>query len=89
MLLITASLILIHRVWVDFANLKAKTRMAFQVFLSAIIIYVTDIKLKIFANRFFWIGYFANRKSYRKQLSSPKFSSLSNIVFVLLIYKSL
>jgi len=31
----------------------------------------------------------ANRKSYRKQLSSPKFPSLSNFVFVLLIYKNL
>ena len=31
----------------------------------------------------------ANRKSYRKQLYSPKFPSLSNIVFVLLIYNNL
>ena len=31
----------------------------------------------------------ANRKSYRKQLYSPKFPSLSNIVFILLIYKKL
>ena len=45
-LLITASLILIHGVWDDFANLKAKTKIAFQAFVSAIMIYVTDVKLE-------------------------------------------
>ncbi len=44
-LLITALLILIHGVWDDFANLKAKTKIAFQAFLSAIMIYITDVKL--------------------------------------------
>ncbi|MDA1136384.1 MAG: MraY family glycosyltransferase [Proteobacteria bacterium] len=51
-LLITASLILIHGVWDDFANLKAKTKIAFQVFLSAIMIYVTDVKLNSFGDLF-------------------------------------
>ena len=51
-LLITASLILIHGVWDDFSNLKAKTKIAFQVFLSAIMIYVTDVKLNSFGNLF-------------------------------------
>ena len=51
-LLITALLILIHGVWDDFANLKAKTKIAFQVFLSAIMIYVTDVKLKSFGDLF-------------------------------------
>lgn len=51
-LVITASLILIHGVWDDFANLKAKTKIAFQVFLSAIMIYVTDVKLDSFGDLF-------------------------------------
>ena len=51
-LLITASLILIHGVWDDFANLKAETKMALQVFLSAIMIYVTDVKLHSFGDLF-------------------------------------
>ena len=51
-LLITASLILIHGVWDDFANLKAQTKMALQVFLSAIMIYVTDVKLESFGDIF-------------------------------------
>ena len=51
-LLITASLILIHGVWDDFANLKAKTKIAFQVFVSAIMIYVTDVKLESFGDLF-------------------------------------
>lgn len=45
-LIVTASLILIHGVWDDFVNLKAKIKMAFQVFVSAIMIYVTDVKLE-------------------------------------------
>ena len=32
------------------------------------------------------MGYFANRNSFRKKLSSPKFPSFYNIIFVLLIY---
>ena len=48
-ILITASLILIHGAWDDFVNLKAKTKIAFQVFLSAIMIYVSDVKLESFA----------------------------------------
>ena len=51
-LLITASLILIHGVWDDFANLKAQTKIAFQVFVSAIMIYVTDVKLESFGDLF-------------------------------------
>ena len=51
-LLITALLILIHGVWDDFANLKAKTKIAFQVFVSAIMIYVTDVKLESFGDLF-------------------------------------
>ena len=50
--LITASLILIHGVWDDFTNLKAKTKIAFQALLSAIMIYVTDVKLESFGNLF-------------------------------------
>ena len=45
-LIVTASLILIHGVWDDFVNLKAKIKMAFQVFVSAIMIYATDVKLE-------------------------------------------
>ena len=51
-LLITASLILIHGVWDDLANLKAKTKIFFQAFLSAIMIYVTDVKLESLDNLF-------------------------------------
>ena len=51
-LLITASLILIHGIWDDFANLKAKTKIAFQVFVSGTMIYVTDVKLKSLDNFF-------------------------------------
>ena len=51
-LLITASLILIHGVWDDFANLKARTKIAFQVFLSAIMIYFTNIKIESFGYLF-------------------------------------
>jgi UDP-GlcNAc:undecaprenyl-phosphate/decaprenyl-phosphate GlcNAc-1-phosphate transferase len=52
LLLITASLILIHGVCDDFFNLKAKTKMAFQVFVSAIMIYVTDVKLESLGDLF-------------------------------------
>tara|TARA_A100001015_G_scaffold320980_1_gene449477 strand:- start:1180 stop:2211 length:1032 start_codon:yes stop_codon:yes gene_type:complete len=55
-LLITGSLILIHGIWDDFANLKAKTKIAFQASLSAIMIYVTDVKLESLGN-FFGISY--------------------------------
>ena len=51
-LLITALSILIHGVWDDFANLNAKTKIAFQVLLSAIMIYVTDVKLESFVYLF-------------------------------------
>ena len=51
-LLITASLVLIHGVWDDFANLKAKTKIVFQVLVSAIMIYVTDVKLESFGDLF-------------------------------------
>jgi UDP-GlcNAc:undecaprenyl-phosphate/decaprenyl-phosphate GlcNAc-1-phosphate transferase len=51
-LLITSSLILILGVWDDFAYLKAKTKIAFQVFLSAIMIYVTDVKLESLGDLF-------------------------------------
>ena len=45
-LLITSSLILMHGVWDDIVNLKAKTKIAFQVFLSTIMIYISDVKLE-------------------------------------------
>ena len=51
-LLITSLLILIHGVWDDFAGLNAKTKIAFQAFLSAIMIYVTDVKLENFGDLF-------------------------------------
>ena len=51
-LLITASLILIHGVWDDLENLKANTKIFFQAFLSAIMIYVTDVKLESLGNLF-------------------------------------
>ena len=34
------------------------------------------------------MGYFANRNSYRKKRSSPKFPSFYNIIFVLLTYNN-
>ena len=48
-LLITASLILIHGVWDDFANLKAKTKIAFQVFVSVIMITLPMLNSKVLA----------------------------------------
>ncbi len=51
-LLITASLILIHGVWDDIANLKAQTKIVFQVLVSGIMIYVTDVKLESFGDLF-------------------------------------
>ena len=51
-LLITASLILIHGVWDDIANLKAKTKIAFQIVVSGIMICVTDVQLESFGNLF-------------------------------------
>lgn len=51
-LLITASLILIHGMWDDFTNLKAKTKITFQVIISSIMIYVTDVKLHTLGNLF-------------------------------------
>ena len=41
------------------------------------------------ANSLFWTGYFANIKSRRKKLSSPKSPSLYNNLCVLLIYNNL
>ena len=49
-LLITASLILIHGVWDDIANLKAQSKIVFQVLVSGIMIYVTDVKLESFGD---------------------------------------
>jgi UDP-GlcNAc:undecaprenyl-phosphate/decaprenyl-phosphate GlcNAc-1-phosphate transferase len=54
-LLFTASLILIQGVWDDYKNLKAKTKMAFQAFLTVIIIYTTDIKLDSLGH-LFWMS---------------------------------
>ena len=51
-LLITSSLILIHGVWDDIVNLKAKTKIAFQIIVSGIMIYVTDVQLESFGNLF-------------------------------------
>lgn len=47
-LLLTALLILIQGVWDDLKNLKAKTKMSFQVMLTIIMIYITDVKLESF-----------------------------------------
>lgn len=52
LLLITASLILIHGVWDDFTNLKAQTKIIFQVFVSTAMIYVADVKLESFGDVF-------------------------------------
>ena len=49
-LILTAALILIHGVWDDFANLKAQTKIAFQVCVSLLMIYVTDVKLESFGD---------------------------------------
>lgn len=51
-LLITSFLILIHGVLDDFKNLKPKTKIFFQVFVSAIMIYITDIKLESLGDLF-------------------------------------
>lgn len=51
-LLITALFILIHGIWDDYANLKAQTKILFQVFLSAIVIYFTDVKIETLGNIF-------------------------------------
>lgn len=51
-LLITALLILSHGVWDDFVNLKAQTKIIFQLSISAIMIYATDVKLESFGDLF-------------------------------------
>ena len=51
-LLITSFLILIHGVWDDFANLRAKTKMIFQAILTYIVIYITDVKVESFGYLF-------------------------------------
>jgi len=51
-LLITSFLILIHGVLDDWINLKPKTKIFFQVFVSAIMIYLTDVKLESFGDLF-------------------------------------
>ena len=45
-LLITASLIFILGVWDDFVNLNAKTKMAFQALITALLIYLTNVKIE-------------------------------------------
>lgn len=52
LLLITSSLILILGFWDDFVNLKPKTKIIFQVFVSAMMIYITDIKLESLGDLF-------------------------------------
>lgn len=51
-LLITGSLILILGIWDDFVNLEAKIKIALQVFISAIMIYASDVKLESFGDIF-------------------------------------
>lgn len=51
-LLITASSIFILGVWDDFENLRAKTKLAFQVLISAVMIYITDVKFDSLGNLF-------------------------------------
>ena len=52
LLLFMSLLILIQGIWDDYKNLKAKTKMAFQVLLSVSIIYISDIKLESFGDLF-------------------------------------
>ncbi len=52
LLLFTSSLILIQGVCDDYINLKVKTKMAFQIFLTFIMIYITDVKLESFGHLF-------------------------------------
>jgi len=51
-LLITSLLILIHGVFDDFKNLQAQTKIVFQILVSAIMIYVTDVKLESLGDLF-------------------------------------
>ena len=51
-LLITALLILIHGVLDDFRNLKALTKIAFQICVLVIMIYITDVKLESLGDLF-------------------------------------
>lgn len=51
-LLFSSSLILIHGVWDDFANLNPIKKIIFQVFISAIMINVTNVKLESFGDIF-------------------------------------
>lgn len=44
-LLLTASLILIQGIWDDFKNLKATPKLGFQVLVTLIMIYISDVKL--------------------------------------------
>ena len=55
LLLLISSLILILGVWDDYKGLKAKTKMAFQALFTAIIIYITDIKLDSLGH-LFWMS---------------------------------
>lgn len=52
MLLFASFLMLIQGVWDDIVNLNAKTKMAFQVLLTAMLIYVTDVRLQSFGYLF-------------------------------------
>ena len=51
-LLVGSALILVQGVWDDFVNLRAKTKMAFQLCLTAAMIYITDLKLESFGYLF-------------------------------------
>lgn len=51
-LLITASLILIHGVYDDYIDLKARNKIVFQALISLIMIYVTDVKIETFGDLF-------------------------------------
>ena len=50
--LITAALILVHGVWDDIVNLKAQTKIAFQILISGIMIFLTDVQLETFGDLF-------------------------------------
>ena len=51
-LIITSLFILIHGVFDDFKNLKAPTKIVFQILVSSIMIYFTDVKLENFGDLF-------------------------------------
>jgi hypothetical protein len=85
---LTAGVALLVITGLVFFNLTLEFSPFTRILLTIAFTLLAFIIFNIIANRFFWIGYFANKKSYKIQFSSPNFYSLSDIVFVLLIYKN-